>query len=65
MLKVNEGNTDRIVRIILGIVLIVLGLATSQHLLAVVGLVPLLTGLSGFCLIYRLLGISTCPVETK
>lgn len=65
MLKVNEGNTDRIVRIILGIVLIVLGLATSQLLLAVVGLVPLLTGLSGFCLIYRLLGISTCPVETK
>ena len=65
MLKVNEGNTDRIVRIILGIVLIVLGLATSQLLLAVVGLVPLLTGLSGFCLISRLLGISTCPVETK
>lgn len=65
MLKVNEGNTDRIVRIILGIVLIVLGLATSQILLAIVGLVPLLTGLSGFCLIYRLLGISTCPVESK
>lgn len=65
MFKVNEGNTDRIVRIILGIVLIVLGLATSQLLLAIVGLVPLLTGLSGFCLIYRLLGISTCPVENK
>lgn len=65
MLKVNEGNTDRIVRIIVGIALIVLGLATSQLLLAVVGLVPLLTGLSGFCLIYRLLGISTCPVENK
>lgn len=65
MLKVNEGHTDRIVRIILGIVLIVLGLATSQILLAIVGLVPLLTGLSGFCLIYRLLGISTCPVESK
>lgn len=65
MFKVNEGNTDRILRIIVGIALIVLGLATSQLLLAVVGLVPLLTGLSGFCLIYRLLGISTCPVETK
>lgn len=65
MFKVNEGNTDRILRIIVGIALIVLGLATSQILLAVVGLVPLLTGLSGFCLIYRLLGISTCPVENK
>lgn len=65
MFKVNEGNTDRILRIIVGIALIVLGLATSQLLLAVVGLVPLLTGLSGFCLIYRLLGISTCPVENK
>lgn len=50
----NEGSVDRIVRVILGLVLLSL---------VFVGLVPLLTGLSGMCLIYRVFGISSCPVK--
>ncbi|MBU2805771.1 DUF2892 domain-containing protein, partial [Acidithiobacillus ferridurans] len=32
---------------------------------ALVGLVPLITGLTGFCALYTLLGIKTCPMKPR
>ncbi|MFT5660469.1 MAG: hypothetical protein ACI9TV_001110 [Sulfurimonas sp.] len=55
----NAGPLDRALRISIGIGLIVYGLGTSNILLAVVGLVPLLTGAIGFCPFYPLLKINT------
>jgi len=63
----NEGAADRIIRAVLGAVLLWAGLwplnglqaATLGVVVAVVGLVLLFTALTGFCLIYRVLGIST------
>ncbi len=63
MLKTNEGKTDRIIRIVLGIIL--LGLAffnltgAAQIIAGIVGVIALVTGAIGFCGLYKVLGIST------
>ena len=58
----NESNLDRALRIILGLALISLVFVGPATPWGWVGLVPLLTGLVGFCPLYRILGISTCPI---
>jgi hypothetical protein len=63
-MKGNEAGWDRIVRVILGIVLLFLGLGgmTSGILaiiLDVLGVVALVTGIIGFCPLYALLGLKT------
>lgn len=64
MFTVNESTTDRIIRVILGIALLVLGWAnifpgTLGIVFRYLGLVPLLTGLIGFCPLYALAKIRT------
>jgi hypothetical protein len=59
----NEGVVDRALRIILGLVLIALVFFGPQTAWGWLGLVPLLTGLVGFCPLYRIVGISTCPTR--
>lgn len=63
---VNEGTTDRVIRIVLGLVLGFL--ATRLHgageiILYILGAVSFLTGVTGICLLYTLFGIRTCPVR--
>ena len=60
----NVGQTDRIVRILLGVVFIALGLYFGSWWGAI-GLIPLVTGLVNWCPLYTLFGISTCPVKTN
>lgn len=62
---VNEGTLDRTLRIILGIALISLFFVGPQTAWGLVGIVPLATGLIGFCPLYRLVGISTCRVPAR
>jgi len=59
----NEGTLDRIVRIVLGIVLLSLTLVGPQTLWGLIGLVPLITGVLGFCPLYKILGLRTCPLK--
>lgn len=61
MLKSNIGNFDRILRLILGIVLIALVFVGPQTPWGWLGLVPLLTGLWRTCPLYSLIGLNTCP----
>jgi hypothetical protein len=58
----NAGTLDRVLRIIAGLVLI--GLAATQivGVWGWIGVVPLLTGLLGWCPAYSLFGIKTCKV---
>lgn len=64
-MKANVGGADRIVRIILGVVVILLGIYFKSWW-GVVGLVPILTGLLNFCPAYSLIGVSTKKkVETE
>ena len=55
----NEGMIDRVTRILLGVALLTLVFVGPHSWIGLVGLVPLLTGLFGFCPIYRLIGIRT------
>lgn len=64
-MKANEGKVDRVVRVIVGIVLLSLVFIGPQTMWGWVGLVPLLTGLIGFCPLYRIFGLSTCPISKK
>jgi hypothetical protein len=59
----NVGRVDRMLRIVVGIVLIALFfvLTGPARYLAIVGLVALGTGLLSFCPLYSVLGINTCP----
>lgn len=56
----NEGKLDRILRIAVGLVLIALVFVGPQTLWGLIGVVPLLTGLVGYCPAYTLLGINSC-----
>ncbi|MBF9059421.1 DUF2892 domain-containing protein [Rhodobacterales bacterium HKCCSP123] len=60
----NEGTIDRALRIILGLALLALVFVGPQTPWGWVGLVPLATGLVGFCPLYRLLGINTCALKS-
>jgi hypothetical protein len=61
----NEHAADRVIRVILGIGLLSLVWIGPQTAWGWVGLVPLVTGLVGSCPLYRILGISTCPIDTN
>ncbi len=59
----NEGNLDRALRIILGVVLLSLVFIGPKTLWGLIGIVPLATGLMGHCPLYRVVGLSTCPLK--
>ena len=59
----NEGTIDRGVRIAAGLALLSLIFVGPHTWLGLVGLVPLVTGLIGFCPLYRVLGMRTCPAN--
>ncbi len=56
----NEGSVDRTVRIVLGLALLALVFVGPKTSLGLVGLIPLVTGIVGFCPLYRVVGIRTC-----
>jgi hypothetical protein len=57
----NLGSVDRVIRISAGIVLLSFVFVGPHTLWGLVGAVPLLTAFAGFCPLYRVLGIRTCP----
>lgn len=63
MFKTNEGTLDRALRVVAGLVLIALVFVGPQTPWGWIGIVPLLTGLAGWCPVYTLLGIRTCPAN--
>ncbi len=61
MFRINVGGADRVLRILLGLVLLALVFVGPKTPWGWVGLVPLLTGLFRMCPLYSLFGVSTCP----
>lgn len=59
----NVGSTDRLIRIVLGAVLLSLAFVGPHTPLGYIGIVPLLTGLFGTCPLYRIFGINTCAAK--
>ncbi|MFZ1725858.1 MAG: DUF2892 domain-containing protein [Albidovulum sp.] len=67
MFKTNVGHTDRILRILAGIVLLAAFFLFPGHgyrwVYALLGVIALATGLMSTCPAYRLFGINTCPMK--
>ncbi|WP_168013826.1 YgaP family membrane protein [Halomonas salinarum] len=63
-MKKNLGSIDKILRIVIGVILIGLVVTGSIGAWGWIGVVPLVTGLLGSCPLYALLGISTCKPGT-
>lgn len=59
----NVGGIDKILRILVGIVLIVLALTGTIGVWGWIGVVLVATGLFNFCPAYKLLGINTCKLK--
>ena len=56
----NVGNTDRMLRILVGLLLLSLTVLGPKTWWGLVGLVPLATGLMRNCPAYSLIGVNTC-----
>ncbi len=61
-MKKNMGQKDRIVRVILGVTMLVYAVV-FQNMVGLVGVIPLLTGASGYCPLYSVLGIQSFRFE--
>lgn len=61
----NEHSIERVLRVIIGIVLLSLVFVGPKTLWGLIGIVPLATGLAGTCPLYTLLGINTCPAKSR
>lgn len=59
---INESNFDRIIRTATGITLVLAAATGFIGLWGWIGVVPLGTGLAGFCPLYKLFGLSSCPI---
>lgn len=64
-MKTNVGGIERILRIIIGAVLVGLAATNTVGWWGWLGLVPLATGLIGWCPPYAILGINTCSMKDK
>jgi hypothetical protein len=66
-MKPNVGGFDRIVRIVAGVVILsmLFFVEGGVRWWGLAGLVPLVTGLAGWCPIYPLLGFNSCPMAAR
>lgn len=65
LLKNNVGKVDRIIRVVLGVLLIGNVFYALESPIGWVGVILLITGIAGICPIYSLLGINTKPLGEK
>jgi hypothetical protein len=66
----NIGMIDRVVRIAIGVLLLAFAIpigfpSAGWNWIGWIGVVPLLTGIFGYCPAYQLIGLSTCPLSTR
>ena len=69
-MKKNEGTADRVIRVILGFILIYIGAiqmglsGVLAYIVVLVGLILLITGTTGLCGLYTVIGINTLKKKT-
>ncbi|PZR07659.1 MAG: DUF2892 domain-containing protein [Flavobacterium psychrophilum] len=69
-MKRNMGVADRIIRVLLAALLVylsysILGTGVVSIVLLLISIVFVLTSLTGFCPLYRLVGINTCRMKKQ
>ena len=64
-MKANVGSLDKVLRIIvgLGLLSLIFILEGNQRWFGLIGIVPLVTALIGWCPLYVILGINSCPAR--
>jgi uncharacterized membrane protein HdeD (DUF308 family) len=65
LFKKNVGKTDRIIRIIVGILLVGNVFLALQHPIGWIGVILIVTGIAGMCPLYSLLNLSTKSTAEK
>jgi len=63
-MNINVGNIERIVRVVIGLAIIIWGFY-AKNWWGAIGIIPLVTGLIGWCPLYALLRINTCSLKDK
>jgi|YelNatPaOPRAMG01_1025707.scaffolds.fasta_scaffold38041_3 membrane-bound ClpP family serine protease len=64
-MKRNVGGVDKTIRIILGFILFILGYYYQSIWFGVIGLIIILTGILGWCALYKIFKISTYKEKTN
>lgn len=64
-MKVNVGQTDKILRILVGMGLLSLAFMGPKTAFGYIGLIPLITGLVNYCPLYSVLGMNTCSAKKQ
>lgn len=59
----NVGKIDSISRLVLGVVILSLAFIGPQSSFAYIGIVPIVTGIFGFCPLYKIIGLNTCKLK--
>lgn len=61
----NVGTVDKIIRVVIGLALMSLLFILTGNLrfLGLIGIIPLVTAFVGFCPLYTLFGLRTCPLS--
>ena len=62
-MKKNVHNVERVIRVVIGLAIISLVFIGPQSPWGWLGLIPVATGLTGWCPPYAMLGISTCKAK--
>lgn len=57
---VNQHNVERMVRVLIGLVMLSLVFLGPRTLWGLLGFLPLVTGLAGTCPVYTMFGVSSC-----
>jgi hypothetical protein len=65
LFKNNVGKIDRIIRIVVGIILIGNVFYALQHPIGWLGVILIVTGIAGKCPLYSIIGINTKPLSEK
>ena len=66
MFKINQSNKERVIRAIIGILLLIpffMNASLLSYVLIVIGGILIFNAVSGVCMIYKMFGYSSCPVE--
>jgi hypothetical protein len=66
-MEANVGSVDRVIRVLVGLALLSLLFVLNGNVrwLGLIGVVPLATAAFRFCPLYRMVGLSTCPLAAK
>lgn len=62
-MNANEGTIDRVLRVVVGAGVLSLAFVGPHTPWGYIGIIPLVTGLIGWCPLYSVLGIRTCPIK--